>query len=145
MSRVLDLAAVRGRTDINRTRRLRRTESLRELTREVRLSPEDLIFPVFVRHGLDEKVEIPSMPGVYQWPIDRLVPEAEAAASLGIRALMLFGIPQIKDPVGKCSARQTNRQRRNRNPAAFEYTHRVGETVVQLTAQVLLRKAHIFQ
>lgn len=100
MSRVLDLAAVRGRTDINRTRRLRRTESLRELTREVRLSPEDLIFPVFVRHGLDEKVEIPSMPGVYQWSIDRLVPEAVAAASLGIRALMLFGIPQIKDPEG---------------------------------------------
>ncbi|MEE9217153.1 MAG: porphobilinogen synthase, partial [Anaerolineales bacterium] len=100
MSKVLDLAAVRGRTDIDRTRRLRRTESLRELTREVRLSPEDLIFPVFVRHGSGEKVEISSMPGVYQWSIDRLVPELAAAASLGIRALMLFGIPQIKDPVG---------------------------------------------
>ncbi len=100
MSRVLDLAAVRGRTDIDRTRRLRRTESLRQLTREVRLSPEDLIFPIFVRHGFDEQVEIPSMPGTYQWSIDRLLPEVEAAASLGIQALMLFGIPQIKDPVG---------------------------------------------
>ncbi|MCZ6530800.1 MAG: porphobilinogen synthase [Chloroflexi bacterium] len=97
---MLDLAAVRGRTDIDRTRRLRRTESLRQLTREVRLSPEDLIFPIFVRHGIDEQVEIPSMPGTYQWSIDRLLPEVEAAASLGIQALMLFGIPQIKDPVG---------------------------------------------
>ncbi len=100
MNRVLDLAAIRGRTDIKRTRRLRRTESLRQLTREVRLSSEDLIFPIFVRHGSNEQVEIPSMPGIYQWSIDRLLPEVEAAASLGIQALMLFGIPQIKDPVG---------------------------------------------
>ena len=73
---------------------------MRQLTREVRLSSEDLIFPIFVRHGSNEQVEIPSMPGIYQWSIDRLLPEVEAAASLGIQALMLFGIPQIKDPVG---------------------------------------------
>ena len=100
MSKVLDLAAVGARRDIERTRRLRRTKSLRQLTREVRLRPEDLIYPVFVRHGVDEQIEIPSMPGIYQLSVDRLVLEVEAAAELGIQAVMLFGIPQLKDPIG---------------------------------------------
>jgi porphobilinogen synthase len=101
VSGLLDLHAVRTRTDFARTRRLRRTTALRELVQETRLDPADLIYPLFVRHGSQLQTPIPSMPGTFQWSVDGLVGEVESASSLGIRAVMLFGIPQIKDPLGE--------------------------------------------
>lgn len=83
-----------------RPRRLRRTAALRRLVRETILSPADLIYPVFVRPGRDLQQPIVSMPGQYQWSVDRLAAEAEAIASLGIPAVILFGIPETKDPLG---------------------------------------------
>jgi porphobilinogen synthase len=69
--------------------------------RETRLSPADLIYPLFVRPGRDEQREIRSMPGVFQWSVDRVAAEAEAAAGLGILAIVLFGVPAEKDPIGR--------------------------------------------
>jgi len=83
-----------------RTRRLRLTPGLRDLVREVRLDPADLVLPLFVRHGKNEQREISSMPGVYQWSVDRLPHQAEALIDLGIRAVILFGLPDRKDPIG---------------------------------------------
>jgi porphobilinogen synthase len=83
-----------------RPRRLRRAENLRRMVRETRLSADDLIYPLFVVHGQGVKVEIPSMPGNYHWSIDRLPAEAEEIADLGIPAVILFGLPAVKDAVG---------------------------------------------
>lgn len=85
---------------ITRLRRLRESKGVRELVRETRLSLDDLIYPMFVHHGKDIKREIPSMPGQYQWSIDRLVPEVERLAELGIKAIIFFGIPESKDETG---------------------------------------------
>ena len=83
-----------------RPRRLRRTPALRAMVRETRLHVDDLIYPLFVVHGEDVRRPIGSMPGVYQLSVDQAVAEAEAAAQLGIRSVLLFGIPEHKDPVG---------------------------------------------
>ena len=88
------------RAEIGRPRRLRLTPLLRDLVRETQLSASDLILPFFVRHGSDLQSEIASMPGIFQWSIDRLVGEVEEVASLGVRAVILFGIPIAKDSVG---------------------------------------------
>jgi porphobilinogen synthase len=72
-------------------------ELVRKLVRETRLSPEQLIYPMFVCPGEGVKKEIPSMPGNYQWSIDRLVEEVRAVKSLGIAGIILFGIPETKD------------------------------------------------
>jgi porphobilinogen synthase len=85
---------------IYRPRRLRRTENLRRMMRETRLSADDLIYPLFIVHGQGVKVEIPSMPGNYHWSIDMLPTEAEEIADLGIPAIILFGLPAVKDAVG---------------------------------------------
>ena len=85
---------------IHRPRRLRRTEAIRSLVRETRLSVESFIYPLFVCPGSKVKDEIPSMPGNYRWSVDRLVEECITARDLGIRAVILFGIPAKKDPVG---------------------------------------------
>ena len=87
-----------GSTD--RPRRLRRTTALRELVREYRISSSDLILPLFVCEGTDIQRPISSMPGQYNWSIDRLVPEVADLGKLGIRAVMLFGIPDAKDSYG---------------------------------------------
>jgi len=79
---------------------LRRTEAIRALVRETRLSAESLIYPLFVCPGSKIKEEIPSMPGNYRWSVDRLVDECLAARDLGVPAVILFGIPAKKDPVG---------------------------------------------
>jgi porphobilinogen synthase len=83
-----------------RLRRLRRTEALRELVRETRLAPQDFVYPLFVRHGTGVREEIPSMPGQYHLSLDRLAAEAEELRSLGIPAVLLFGLPAVKDEVG---------------------------------------------
>jgi porphobilinogen synthase len=84
-----------------RPRRLRLTQALRGMIRETELNPKDFIYPLFVRSGDGMPREIRSMPGVYQWPVERLPGEAEAIARLGIPAVILFGIPATKDPVGE--------------------------------------------
>lgn len=83
-----------------RPRRLRRTVALRQLVQETTLSPQDFIYPLFVREGKDIQNPIQSMPGQYQWSVDRLVHEAREVASLGIPAIILFGIPSAKDAWG---------------------------------------------
>ncbi len=84
-----------------RPRRLRISPQLRGMVRETRLSPENLIYPLFAVHGHGVRNEIHSMPGVYQLSPDVLVEEARSAARLGIPAVLLFGIPAAKDPVGR--------------------------------------------
>ena len=84
---------------LNRPRRLRATPTLRSMVRQTELNPKDFIYPMFVRHG-EGRSEIRSMPGVYQLSIPEAVREAEQAAHLGIPAVILFGIPNQKDPIG---------------------------------------------
>jgi len=83
-----------------RARRLRKTETLRKMVREVKLNPEDFILPFFVRPGNRVKKPIGSMPGHFQLSDDILVQELEEPVSRGIPAILLFGIPTRKDPVG---------------------------------------------
>ncbi len=80
-----------------RPRRLRRSEPLRRLVRETHLRREDLIYPMFVAPGQRVHQEIPSMPGVCRFSVDRLVSEAKEVAALGIPAVLLFGLPSHKD------------------------------------------------
>ena len=81
---------------LSRPRRLRLNPTLRDMLRETILTPKDFIYPLFIRHGIDKKEEITSMPGQYQWPVDQVGAEAESIASLGIPAVILFGIPAEK-------------------------------------------------
>jgi porphobilinogen synthase len=83
----------------NRPRRLRATPAIRAMVRETEINARDFIYPLFVRHGTGRS-EIKSMPGVYQLSVEESVREAESAAKLGIPALILFGIPAQKDPIG---------------------------------------------
>lgn len=83
-----------------RMRRMRRNETVRNLMRETRLHIDDLIYPLFVLHGTEIKREIPSMPGVYQLSIDMLNDEIDELVSLGIKSVILFGLPDHKDAVG---------------------------------------------
>jgi len=85
---------------IHRLRRLRRTENVRRLVRETRLSAGSLVYPLFVCPGSNVKDEIKSMPGNYRWSVDLLVEECKSAHDLGIPAVILFGIPESKDEVG---------------------------------------------
>ena len=85
---------------IQRLRRLRQHESLRRMVRETRLAPSDLIYPMFVMEGKDQRREIASMPGQFRLSIDLLVKEAGEVAGLSIPAVMLFGIPDRKDERG---------------------------------------------
>jgi len=71
------------------------------MVRETQLNPQDFIYPLFVRHGKDIQQEIRSMPGNYQWSVDKLAEEAKDIASLGIPGVILFGIPDEKDPIGE--------------------------------------------
>ncbi|MBK9745427.1 MAG: porphobilinogen synthase [Chloroflexi bacterium] len=83
-----------------RPRRLRRTAALRRMVQETRLSPDDFIYPLFIRHGHDLQLPIRSMPGQSQWSVDRVTEEARSAYRLGIPAVLLFGIPESKDACG---------------------------------------------
>ena len=84
-----------------RARRTRRTDSLRRMVRENFLRTDDLIYPMFSAFGEDIKKEIPSMPGIYQQSIEHILAEAREVADLGIPAVILFGIPEAKDPLGQ--------------------------------------------
>lgn len=83
-----------------RMRRLRRTPTLRRMLRETTLSPDDLIYPMFVTHGENVRNPITSMPGCFQLSIGNLLPEVREVQSLGIPAVLLFGIPSHKDSSG---------------------------------------------
>jgi porphobilinogen synthase len=84
-----------------RARRLRRSEALRSMVRETFLRPEDLIYPMFSAFGEDVRKEIISMPGIYQQSIEHIVADAREVYQLGIPAVILFGIPEEKDPLGQ--------------------------------------------
>ncbi|MDT8440059.1 MAG: porphobilinogen synthase [Desulfuromonadales bacterium] len=84
-----------------RGRRLRRSDALRRMVRETHLRVDDLIYPMFSAFGSGIRKEIPSMPGIYQQSIEHIVAEAREVRDLGIPAVILFGIPEQKDPVGQ--------------------------------------------
>ena len=86
---------------IQRPRRLRRTAAIRALVRETRLAPDDFVYPLFVCEGEGVRREVSSMPGVFNFSIDELVKEAGAAQAEGVRAVILFGVPDEKDAVGR--------------------------------------------
>jgi porphobilinogen synthase len=78
-------------------RRLRASAGLRNLVRETRLAPENLVYPLFVCPGKGVRKEVRSMPGVFNLSVDEAVKEADAARALGIQAIILFGLPESKD------------------------------------------------
>ncbi|MCK6541031.1 MAG: porphobilinogen synthase, partial [Anaerolineales bacterium] len=84
---------------VHRPRRLRVNPAVRAMVRETELNARDFIYPLFVRHGTRRNA-IGSMPGVYQLSVEEAVREAEAAARSGVSAVILFGIPKEKDPIG---------------------------------------------
>ena len=94
------LEALRVRPGAKRPRRLRRTETLRDLVRETTLEPGDFVYPLFVVAGEGMRRPVESMPGIEQLSVDRLSEEAREVAALGIKAVLLFGIPATKDPHG---------------------------------------------
>jgi porphobilinogen synthase len=83
-----------------RPRRLRRTAAMRELVAQTRLGVDDLVAPLFVREGIDAPAPIRSLPGVVQHTRDSLRREVTELAGLGVRAVILFGVPATKDPTG---------------------------------------------
>lgn len=85
---------------MNRTRRLRQTESLRNLVRETRLQVEDFIYPLFIEEGNNIETEIVSMPGIKRFSLDRISKELDEVVELNIQAIILFGIPAHKDAEG---------------------------------------------
>src|SRR5690349_4508158 len=82
-----------------RLRRLRRTGTLRSLVRETRLTPEAFVYPLFVCPGEGVRKEVRSMPGVFNLSVDEAIKEAREVKSLGIPAIILFGLPEKKDEV----------------------------------------------
>jgi porphobilinogen synthase len=87
----------------HRPRRLRRTEALRNVVRETRLSTAGFIYPMFVCPGNGVRNEISSMPGIHQQSVDKIVEECREVESLGIPGIILFGLPETKDARGTSS------------------------------------------
>src|SRR5690349_6562556 len=83
-----------------RGRRLRLSAGVRRMVRETTLTPADFVYPLFVRHGEDRQQPIASMPGQFQWTVDRLGDEIRRIVALDIPAVVLFGIPEVKDACG---------------------------------------------
>ena len=92
---------------IHRPRRLRRNEALRSLVRETRLAPEDFILPLFACPGQKFRREIPSMPGVHNLSVDEIVREATAAHEMGLKGVILFGLPETKDELASGAYAET--------------------------------------
>jgi len=92
---------------IHRPRRIRRTEALRGLVRETRLTTAGFVYPMFVCPGTKVRKEVSSMPGVYQQSVDQIVEECHEVESLGIPAVILFGLPESKDARGTSSLAKT--------------------------------------
>ncbi|WP_457609937.1 porphobilinogen synthase [Lutibacter sp.] len=85
---------------MNRTRRLRKTENIRRLVRENKLTVDDLIYPLFIEEGENIETEIVSMPGIKRFSLDRISKELDEVVALDIPAVLLFGIPTKKDEIG---------------------------------------------
>ncbi len=83
-----------------RPRRLRGSEALRKMVRETRVDAASLIYPMFVTEGRDKREAIEAMPGQYRYSLDRMGEALDALAEAGVNSIMLFGIPEHKDPVG---------------------------------------------
>ncbi|MDK2990862.1 MAG: porphobilinogen synthase [Clostridiales bacterium] len=83
-----------------RPRRLRQNDAIRALVRETELNVHDLIYPIFVMHGMNTQEGIQSMPGIYRYSIDRLMEEVEDIVKFGIPGILIFGLPEHKDAVG---------------------------------------------
>src|ERR1700733_8081844 len=92
---------------IQRMRRLRRSEAIRSMVRETELTTRGFVYPMFVCPGTNIRNEISSMPGVYQQSVDRFLEECREVESLGIPAIILFGIPERKDERGSEAASPT--------------------------------------
>ena len=92
---------------IQRPRRLRRTEALRGMVRETRLTTAGFVYPMFVCPGTNVRKEVGSMPGVYQQSVDTMLEDCREVESLGIPAVILFGLPETKDPKGASSLAKT--------------------------------------
>ncbi|EDO1367477.1 porphobilinogen synthase [Listeria monocytogenes] len=88
------------KNQFDRHRRLRKTKTMRDLVRETVLHTDDLIYPIFVKDGKEPKTEVVSMPGVFQFPLHELEEEMRTVENLGIKAVILFGIPAEKDAFG---------------------------------------------
>lgn len=105
-----------------RPRRLRRTETFRAMIRETRLAPEQMIYPLFVLPGKGVREPVPSMPGVFRLSVDQLAAEARDCLSLGVRSVLLFGLPEKKDGLGSGAyakngiVQQAIRELKNRTP-----------------------------
>ncbi len=105
-----------------RPRRMRQTETFRAMIRETRLSAEQLIYPLFVLPGKGIRQEVPSMPGVFRLSVDQLAKEAKDCLSLGVRSVILFGLPDKKDGLGSGAyakngiIQQAIRELKNRAP-----------------------------
>jgi porphobilinogen synthase len=84
----------------DRPRRMRRTDALRALVREITLAPDDLVWPLFAVPGQRVRNAVKSMPGVFQLSVDELVAEAQSGYEAGVRSVILFGVPEKKDPAG---------------------------------------------
>ncbi len=85
---------------LHRPRRLRRTANLRALIRETRLAPEDFVLPLFACSGTNIRREVASMPGVHNLSVDEIADEAARAYDMGVKGIMLFGLPEAKDEFG---------------------------------------------
>ena len=83
-----------------RPRRLRKTKNIRDLVSETKLSRDDFVYPMFVMPGKNEKHEVRSMPGIYKQSIDNLIKEIREVKKLGVKSVLLFGIPEHKDELG---------------------------------------------
>jgi porphobilinogen synthase len=83
-----------------RPRRLRKNEAFRALIRETHLTPAQLIYPLFIIPGKNKREPIPSMPGIFRISVDQLAKEAKECLKLGVNSIILFGLPEKKDPMG---------------------------------------------
>lgn len=83
-----------------RPRRMRQNDTFRAMIRETRLAPDQMIFPLFVMPGKGKREEISSMPGVHRISVDQLGREAKECLDIGVRSVILFGLPEKKDPMG---------------------------------------------
>jgi len=88
---------------MERLRRLRKSAAIRDLVRETHVRVDELIYPIFVADGTDRVTPIDAMPGISQFTLDRLPEELDRVTAAGIRAVLLFGIPDHKDEVGSCA------------------------------------------
>jgi porphobilinogen synthase len=100
----MSLTRERVAAGFRRFHRLRRTPALRALVRETRVGPEKLVLPLFVDANARHQTPIASLPGQSRWPIEEIAHPVEAAVAAGVRAFLLFGLPETKDAEGRAAA-----------------------------------------